>query len=224
MATFKKELLMSVLFKQWYCFFFFFFFFVFFVFSVRKQRPFENLSAGSSKKDFPTPSPSTIKPIRSTRGRTTITTTVPSPKVVTKTTTTTRRTTDLTSSSSPTTTSSSTVSFQNLTTDIHINKVISIASSMPATEFKTERATMEPESLKNVTTAVPGEPVTKPGEFLFLWLPDTLADFRQFFSETDTIEPQCQKTFLRTFCAQRRFRSACAFAQADQNLHLEHFG
>ena len=25
-------------------------------------------------------------------------------------------------------------------------------------------------------------------------------------------------------CAQRRFRSACAFAQADQNLHWTHFG
>ena len=31
-----------------------------------------------------------------------------------------------------------------------------------------------------------------------------------------------QKTYLRT-CAQRRFRSACAFAQSDLNLRWAHF-
>ena len=35
------------------------------------------------------------------------------------------------------------------------------------------------------------------------------------------LEPKRQKTYLQT-CAQRRFRSACAFAQADQNLLWAH--
>ena len=35
-------------------------------------------------------------------------------------------------------------------------------------------------------------------------------------------EPQRQKTYMG-MCAQRRFRSVCAFAQSDQNLHCAHF-
>ena len=31
------------------------------------------------------------------------------------------------------------------------------------------------------------------------------------------------KRLISDLCAQRRFRSACAFAQSDQNLHRAHF-
>ena len=42
--------------------------------------------------------------------------------------------------------------------------------------------------------------------------------------KVQTSEHQRHKTYLSDICAQRRFRSACAFAQSDQNLHWAHFG
>ena len=38
------------------------------------------------------------------------------------------------------------------------------------------------------------------------------------------IESQCQETYLRNMCTERRFRPAYAFAPSDQNLHCTHFG
>ena len=41
---------------------------------------------------------------------------------------------------------------------------------------------------------------------------------------TGLIRAATSENVLLDMCAQRRFRSACAFAQSDQNLHWAHFG
>ena len=43
-------------------------------------------------------------------------------------------------------------------------------------------------------------------------------------SHRKDILTETAENVLSDMCAQRRFRSACAFAQSDQNLHWAHFG
>ena len=66
--------------------------------------------------------------------------------------------------------------------------------------------------LKQLLTPHDGRHTTDDGHWL-----TTIANHEHFVL-------RWAKTYLSDMCARRRFRSACAFALSDQNLHWVHFG